>query len=682
MSQQFSSRRFTRQFLSGPTILNEGSFQEELQQVGNEMDVLSTDSAYLKKSFEKVAIPKRPEFNPPVYPELLPAGPTSVLEVLENPVLDSTQRMKDDVQFVDTAIITTKHPKVSQLSMHTTLSMIALRGIAQLEKLATIPVRSLRRTSQLDNLGTIPVAVLKGVEKKSSSVLDLSNARIRIAGIVFVGIAFFYISWLVQVLNTSYLWFSLPFFFANLYTTCLVFITIYNNWHRSMPLRIKAPKGQEPTVAVLIPTYGEPIAMLQATIESVLTQEWPDEKLVVVVGDDSHKEQVREMVETLQISFLSAHIIYHEPPRKGDPSRNGSAKDGNLNSMLAFVTDKYPNIAFIETRDADDIVGNPDFLRYSIGHLLSNPVIAYVQTIKEALVSPGDPFGNRQTFFYRGVMFARHAANAVFPCGSGLVWRKEKLDMIGGFPTWNLVEDLYSGYLAMQHGLIGAYLPIVGAIGQVSPEDIPNVYKQLGTWALDTVRLFIWKNPWLVRGLTFKQKMQFTELGMFYLMSFSMLIFVLTPVISLFFGIHPFNASNIDYIIHFWLYAGIIEILLAFIGDNSTFEEIWRARQMWIGMIFVYAKASVLAITYGPDRKPIYRVTRKTQQAGLYFRETLFQILLFLLLLSSIIYNFATHPNILKEGDFGSMFWILLYMLLLLGIIGKSWYGVRFNIKP
>ena len=448
-----------------------------------------------------------------------------------------------------------------------------------------------------------------------------------------------------------------------------------------MPIRVKVPKGQEPTVAVLIPTYGEPIEMVQITLESVLTQDWSDEKFVIVVGDDSHKKQVKDMVESMQRNFSPARILYHEPPHKGEPTRKGSAKDGNLNSMLAFVSEHYPTIDFIETRDADDIVGDPNFLRYSIGHLLCYPETAYVQTIKEALVSPGDPFGNRQTFFYRGVMFARHAANAVFPCGSGLVWRKDKLEKIGGFPTWNLVEDLYSGYVAMQHGLKSAYVPIVGAIGQVSPEDIPNVYKQLGTWSLDTVRLFIWKNPWLVKGLTFKQKMQFTELGMFYLMSFSMLIFVLTPVISLFFGLHPFHASNIDYVIHFWLYAAMIEILLAFIGDNATFEEIWRARQMWIGMVFVYIKASILAIAYGPHRKPVYKVTRKVQKAGLYFRETLFQTLLFLLLLSSVIYNFATHPNILKEGDLGSAFWVLLYLVLLLGIIPKSWYGVKLTIS-
>src|SRR5262249_8263307 len=143
-----------------------------------------------------------------------------------------------------------------------------------------------------------------------------------------------------------------------------------------------------------------------------------------VIGDDGHKPAVKSMVDTLQRTYPSARIIYHLPPAKDSPDRMGKAKDGNLNSMLKFIEEHYPELQYIETRDADDLVGDPNFLRYTVGHLVSNPKASYVQTIKEALVSPGDPFGNLQPVFYRGIMLSKHAANAVFPCGSGLVWRK------------------------------------------------------------------------------------------------------------------------------------------------------------------------------------------------------------------------------------------------------------------
>ncbi len=53
------------------------------------------------------------------------------------------------------------------------------------------------------------------------------------------------------------------------------------------------------------------------------------------------------------------------------------------------------------------------------------------------------------------------------------------------------------------------YLPIVGAVGQHAPEDLPNVYKQRGTWALDTVRLMLWGD---LRGLTLRQRAHFAEM--------------------------------------------------------------------------------------------------------------------------------------------------------------------------
>jgi cellulose synthase (UDP-forming) len=170
----------------------------------------------------------------------------------------------------------------------------------------------------------------------------LNILKIRIASILFIITAILYFSWLIRTLNTNALWLSPPFFAANLYTSSLICITIFNNWNRSAPKLIKLPEGLEPGVAVLIPTYGEPVDMLKITIESVLHQQWPNEKLVVVIGDDGRRPEVRSMVESLQRYYASARLIYHLPPPKNTPQRIGNAKDGNLNSMLRFISINYP----------------------------------------------------------------------------------------------------------------------------------------------------------------------------------------------------------------------------------------------------------------------------------------------------------------------------------------------------
>ena len=195
---------------------------------------------------------------------------------------------------------------------------------------------------------------------------------------------------------------------------------------------------------------------------------------------------------------------------------------------------------YIETRDCDDELGSNGFLRQAVGQLEHDERLAYVQTIKEAQVSAGDPFNNREAMFYRGQMLSRNAANATFPCGSGLVWRRAALEDIGLFPTWNLVEDLQSGIEALRRGWDSCYLPIVGAVGQHSPEDVPNVYKQRGTWAIDTVRLMIWGD---LRGLRLRQRMQFAELLCYYLHAFTVLIYIPCIVFALL-GYVPFRSDR------------------------------------------------------------------------------------------------------------------------------------------
>jgi cellulose synthase (UDP-forming) len=570
-------------------------------------------------------------------------------------------------------LVKTSTPHIMKITLPTRVSPTDEEKTS-VKKPTTASMKAPKRDPHLEMLNTISISAIKAITQPKR----MKNLKIRITGVFFIIASLVYTPWMLRAMNTQVLWFALPFIFATTYITLFLYLTIYNNWNRSVPQLFKLPDGVEPMVAILIPTYGEPMEMVQKTIESVLQQNWPQDAMLIIIGDDSHNPKMQYMVEGLQKQYALAHIIYHLPPPKNSPERIGRAKDGNLNSMLKLVSQQYPEIGYIETRDADDLVGNPNFLRYTIGHLVSNPKAAYVQTIKEAIVSPGDPFGNMQPVFYRGLLLSKHATNSVFPCGSGLVWSKRPLEKIGGFPTWNLVEDLYSGYVAMQHGFKGSYLPIVGAIGQVAPEDIPNFYKQLGTWALDTMRMFLWKNPWLVKGLTFQQRMHFTEMGLWYLSSFVQLIFFLTPPICLFTGMYPLRPNDfVIFLIILFAYTFLIDILLFFVGHNVTFKENWRAKQLFAGMMFVYMKAAVLAIIYGPHKKPVYKVTRKVQIVGLYFREVFFQIMLFLFLFSSIIYTIVIHKANLLAIDLGSVAWIIFYMVILSGIISKSWYGLN-----
>ena len=496
--------------------------------------------------------------------------------------------------------------------------------------------------------------------------------KIRGAGILTLLTLTWYVPWLLSSLNWRAPWLAIPFGLAALQMTAMLVITVINHWtHDVTPVK-PLQTSEAVDVAVIIPTYGEPAQMVEATARSVLEQDYPQDRLRVIISDDGHRLAIREVVTRLANTYRGATISYHEPPLRGDPARNGEAKAGNLNSALALVQSWPEAPTYIETRDADDLVGDPAFLASAIQRLQQDERLAYVQTIKEARVSPGDPFGNLEPLFYRQAMFAKNAANAVFPCGSGLVWRREALEDIGGFPSWNLVEDLQSGVEALRRGWRGAYLPVVGAVGQTAPEDMANAIKQRGTWAIDTMRITFWGNK---RGLSLRQHLQFAELGFFYMLSFAVLVFAITPIFSLVFGVYPLVTTHVSYALHFWPLAAAIELLLVTLAEGLPYEDLWRARQTWLGMAPVYARATLIALRYGPHRKPVYRVTRKEHVYRWYWQETLPQLLLVTALVAASAYHVLTE-SLLTTADLGSLFWAGFFVLGLSRTFVNSWYGV------
>lgn len=504
---------------------------------------------------------------------------------------------------------------------------------------------------------------------------EISNWRVRVAGVLLVLATGWYLPWVYASLNWALPWLAIPFAFAVTLAAVLMVIAVITNWRRSVPLERFVPPGEEPDVVVVIPTAGEPPMMVYDTARSVLEQNYPRAHIRLVISDDSHRAGIREIVTRLQHEYPDSSVTYHEPPYRGDPARRGAAKAGNLNSVLDAIERYAPTAGYIETRDADDLVGDPTFLRQAIGQLEANPTVAYVQSIKEARVSPGDPFGNLEPLFYQRLMLSRNATNSVFPCGSGLVWRRAALDEIGGFPDWNLVEDLQSGIEALRRGWRGIYLPIVGAVGQTAPEDVPNAMKQRGTWAIDTVRLMLWGNK---QGLTLMQRLAFHEVGLFYVLSLAMLVFTVVPIFTLGFNAYPLFSTPIEYAVRLWPYVAAMELMLVSMADGIPYEELWRFRQLLIGSAPVYLKAIWVALRYGPRRKPGYRVTRKHHVHGIYLREVWVQAAMLAGLVGASGYHLS-RQSLLLSADLGSLFWAAFLILALSRPVRNAWFGVDFR---
>ncbi len=503
---------------------------------------------------------------------------------------------------------------------------------------------------------------------------DSDQRRVRMAGVLFLATVLLYAPWMLTSLNEDVPWITWPFAAANLFSLAYAVLAVVNAWSRRVPVRVPVAPGAEPHVGVIIPTCGEAIPMILRTVVSVLEQDWPADRLTVVVSDDGHDPVLAEALADLPVR-------YHVPPPRDAPGRDGAAKAGNLNSALAMLDREQPDLAYVETRDADDEVGSSGFLRQTVGQLLADERLAFVQTIKEAQVSAGDPFNNRESMFYRGQMLARNAANAVFPCGSGLVWRRTALRDIGDFPTWNLVEDVQSGVEALRRGWRGLYLPIVGAVGQHSPEDVPNVYKQRGTWAIDTVRLIVWGD---LRGLNWRQRLQFAEMLFFYLNAFTTLVYIPSVACALL-GLMPLTASTSGYVMHMLPLVLATEVWLLVLNhpyhdrrrkQRQPVRALWRQRIMVTGLAPVYMRAALQAIVSGPDRKPVYVVTRKEDDLRWHWRQTMPQAAVILLIPTVGVYALVngTLPSIWLLA--GTLYWGGLNIVLLAGFVSRGWHGV------
>jgi cellulose synthase (UDP-forming) len=498
---------------------------------------------------------------------------------------------------------------------------------------------------------------------------------IRVGAVVLAIASLWYVPWMLASLNPRALWLAVPFAAANLFTVAAGLLSVANSWRRSIPEPVVRPRGAEPLVGVIVPTCGEPVPMILRTIASVLDQDWPSDRMVIVVSDDGHDP-------LLEAALVDWPVLYHEPPPRFAPGRDGAAKAGNLNSALEFLRREHPDVAYVETRDADDELGSNGFLRHVTGQLEHDPRLAFVQTVKEAQVAPGDPFNNRESIFYRGQMLARNADNAVFPCGSGVVWRREALEEIGDFPTWNLVEDLQSGVEALRRGWRGLYLPIVGAVPQHSPHDVPNFYKQRGTWCLDTMRLTFWGD---LRGLNLRQRAQFAELALFYLSSFTVPVYLVSLAGALL-GFPPLSAGVVGFVGHMLPLVVATELWLFVLNQpfndrrarqRAPYRDLWKVRTMWVGLSPVFMKATAQAVLGGPNRKPSYRVTLKNDDVRWHWRHTLPQTLFVAAVATIGIYalRFGTYPSATLLA--GGIYWGALNVILLSNFIARGWHGVR-----
>ena len=183
------------------------------------------------------------------------------------------------------------------------------------------------------------------------------------------------------------------------------------------------PQDEWPTVDVFIPSYDEPIDVLERTIVGALALDYPNHKFKVYVLDDQRRDWLKKYCEEKGVVHVTRPDNLH-------------AKAGNLNHGLKLSCGE-----FVAIFDAD-FVPYRHFLRRTMP-FFRDPAIGIVQTPQhffnkdpvQSNLSLERAWPDEQRLFFDEMAASRDAWDVSFCCGSCSIMRRQAVEAIGGMPT-------------------------------------------------------------------------------------------------------------------------------------------------------------------------------------------------------------------------------------------------------
>ncbi|WP_353646662.1 glycosyltransferase [Mesorhizobium sp. WSM2239] len=288
----------------------------------------------------------------------------------------------------------------------------------------------------------------------------------------------------------------------------------------------RQPQAELPTVDVFIPTYNEPLDVLERTIVGALGLDYPRDKLKVYVLDDQRRDWLRRFCEEKG----AIHVTRPD---------NAHAKAGNMNHGLTVSEGD-----FIAVFDAD-FVPHTNFLQRTLP-FFTDPGIGIVQTPQHFFNR--DPvqvnlglersWPDEQRLFFDEMAASRDAWDVSFCCGSCSITRRAALEAIGGFPTESITEDLLTTLTMLNKGYKTRYLNERLSIG-LAAENLKGYFVQRQRWCQGGIQtLFVHNGPVRGPGLSLFQRIMFLPVS-WLVQYFVRLAILIVPAVYFWTGYPP-----------------------------------------------------------------------------------------------------------------------------------------------
>ena len=298
------------------------------------------------------------------------------------------------------------------------------------------------------------------------------------------------------------------------------------------------PPSEVPSVDVYIPTFDEPMEVLEKTIMGVLCLDYPNFNAWVL--DDGRRPWVRAFCEAKGVGYLTR-------------PNNAHAKAGNINHALTKTS-----ADFVAIFDAD-FIPQRNFLMRTIG-FFADPSIGVVQVPHafynydptQSSLALQKALPDDQRFFFDAVMPSRDGWNAAFCCGSNSVTRRAALRSVGDtLPTESITEDVLFTITLLRNGYITRYLCERLAIG-LAPEGLKAFFVQRRRWARGAMQILYLAAGPLGRDLTLMQRLLF--LPTHWLSQSLMLVLVIVaPLVFLWTGVLPLVNVTTEAVLYYQL---------------------------------------------------------------------------------------------------------------------------------
>ncbi|MEZ4235986.1 MAG: glycosyltransferase [Myxococcota bacterium] len=195
--------------------------------------------------------------------------------------------------------------------------------------------------------------------------------------------------------------------------------------------------------------------------------------------------------------------------------------------------------------------------------------------------------------------------------------RSEEAEAVFPISTVSVTEDMATAMRLHSLGWSSIYHHEILAVG-LAPEDLHTMMQQRLRWAQGTLQVMLRENPLIQRGLTMPQRLLYFGTMWTYLSGFAAVVYLVSPVLFLVFGLTPVKAYSAEFFGYLLPYLILNQLLFVVIGWGLP---TWRGQQYSLALFPLWIKAawtSFANVFLG--RELGFVVTPKTRQGGVHLQ--------------------------------------------------------------